>query len=66
MQDANHSGHVILGFVSPVETERDRVRGGFKQQVQQSTVKGEISAQFFGNGKNNMPVGTLEQLRRHV
>ena len=66
MQDANHAGHVIFGFISSVETESDGVRGGFKQQVQQSTVNGEVFAQFFGNGKNNMPVGAFEQLRRHV
>lgn len=65
MKNRDKTGNKGLGFIDLVEHTENNTANSGKEAVQKSPVFQEIEPEFFGNGKDTMPVGTVNEFRSH-
>ncbi len=65
MKNTDKTGNQGLGFINVVEHAKNNTTNSRKKGVQKSPVIKEIVSEFFRNGKDTMPVCTVNELRSH-
>lgn len=65
VQDTNKTGNKVLGFVDLEEHTQDNTADGSKKAVKERTVFKKEVAQILVNGKDTMPVSTVNELEGH-
>ena len=65
VENTDEAGRKMLRFIKFAEHAKDDIADGMKKAVEQRTISAEKDAKFFGNGKNTMPVNTLNDFKGH-
>ncbi len=65
MQDTDEAGDKVSAFIDFMEHSEDDAAYRLKKAVKQGAVREEERAQVFVNGKNEMPVGTVNEFKGH-
>lgn len=66
MEDADETGHKVSGFVQFMEEPENDTADSLKKTVKEGAVSQKKGAQVFINGKNKVPVGTVNEFKRHL
>ena len=66
MEYADKPGHKVFAFVHFMEEPEDDTADSLKKGVEERAVMEEERAQDFINGKNEVPVGTINELKGHI
>ena len=65
VEDADESGDKVFRLISVMEHPQDNTADSLEEAAQEGTVFQKEMSEFFVNGKNTMPVGTVDQLKGH-
>lgn len=65
MQDTDETGDKVSAFIDFMEHSEDDAAYRLKKAAKQGAVSEEERAQVFVNGKNEMPVGTVNEFKGH-
>lgn len=65
MEDADKTGHKVSAFVQFMEEREDDTADSLKKGAKEGTVIQKERAQRFINGKNEVPVGTVNEFKGH-
>lgn len=65
MKNTDNPGNKGLGFIDIEKHAENDTADGRKEAIQKSPVFKEIVSEFFGNGKDTMPVSTVNEFRSH-
>lgn len=65
VKNADKAGSKTLGFIELAEQVKDDIANGKKKTVEQRTISAEKDAELLWDGKNAMPVNTLNEFKRH-
>ena len=65
MEDADETGHKVSAFVHFMEEPENDTADSLKKAVKERTVMQKERAQVFINGKNEVPVGTINEFKGH-
>lgn len=65
VKNADKAGSKTLGFIELAEQVKDDIANGMKKTIEQRTISAEKDAKLLWDGKNAMPVNTLNEFERH-
>jgi len=65
MQDTDEAGDKVSAFIHFMEEPEDHTADSLKKAVKEGAVSEEERAQVFVDGKNEMPVGTVNEFKGH-
>ena len=65
MEDADETGHKVPAFVHFMEEPEDDRADSLEKAVKEGAVMEEERAEVFVHGKNEVPVGTVNELKGH-
>lgn len=66
MKHTNKTGDEVFGFIQPVKHTKDNTTDSMKKAVQKRAVFQKKMAQFFVDGKNTMPMSTVDKFKGHT
>ena len=66
MEDTDKTGHEIFGFIHAMEHTEYNAADSRKKAVKQGAVFKEEMAEFLIDRENAVPVGAVEQFKRHI
>ena len=65
MKNADKAGSKALGFAEFAKHTKNDIADGVKKTVEKRAISAEKDTKLFGDGKNTMPVNTLDDLKGH-
>ena len=65
VEDANEAGSKAFGFIVFMKQTKEDTADGGKEAVKERTIPQKEGTEFFGNGKNAVPVLDVDNLEGH-